>query len=753
MARFSLRGDRYAWLIVFLSILPAILLMPKRARIRGDGVFYYAYLPALCLDHTLDLRSQYQQYPHAWLQSYWVDLNVPGRPRNWFPIGPAMLWSPFFLLGQEVAKLAGDTGTPPGYSAYQFAFVFAGTLLYALAGLLILYRILKDYFSPPVAFLSVTGIWLATFLIYYSTIDASYSHALDFFMACVVLQAWLAWRKEPERIARGIGLGILIALAALVRWQSLALFLFPASDLLSLGWARRPVGPAKSFRIAASRLLLISVVAVGVFFAVQNPVWKVVNGQGILSFGLRGDWKNPFFWNALFSARNGLFTWTPIAWFCVAGFVLLIRREPRLASVFLVFFAFQVYISTVHGVWYGGDSYGARRLSSALPMLAFGLGAFLELAFSKRVVKLALAVIAALILWNLGLMADYYTDAQPHDRALSFMGVVKRRYHDIGDPLSFPANWIFALRYHLPPERYDVVVGNYFFPYGTLGTGIEFGNPAYRPFLVDGWSPYEARADALWAEGTRSRILLPLYRTEDCKFLFQVYPFSDPALARDQTMELKVNGASVGKRTLPRNSAWSLVEFEIPRRVERRGVSELELDYAYAASPLELGSGSDSRKLSVRFRQLEIARVFNFADPFNRPFLIEGWGRYEAESDALWAEGTRSRILLPLFASRDYRLRFEVRPFTPPNFTGEQTVELRVNGASVGTRMLAADSGWTTIEFEVPARVQAPAGNELELNYGYASTPSGVAQGSSAEGPSIQFRRLEIVPEFSPLSP
>jgi hypothetical protein len=202
-------------------------------------------------------------------------------------------------------------------------------------------------------------------------------------------------------------------------------------------------------------------------------------------------------------------------------------------------------------------------------------------------------------------MKDYYTFVQRPNRTFSFADVIKRRYQTIGNPFSFPANWVFAIRYGISPAVYDIVVGDYFHEFGSLGNAVDFGSPRYRPLLVEGWGEDEG-IGSIWAVGSRSRILVPLYQKKPYSLTFYAFAFKIPNSDKQQTMEVLWNGTSVGSWAVPAGGNWSEQKFEIPKSIVRRGINEVELRYAYAVSPLELGLSGDHRRLSVRFRKMKI---------------------------------------------------------------------------------------------------------------------------------------------------
>src|SRR5262249_40881489 len=113
--------------------------------VTSDGRFYYAYLPAVLLDGTLDFEGQYRRH---WGSAF-VPLLLPDRPglgyaRNKFPVGQPLTLLPFFLLGHGLALgLRALTGSAwfacDGYSVpYQVC------CLAAVAGLAWLTLVLAD---------------------------------------------------------------------------------------------------------------------------------------------------------------------------------------------------------------------------------------------------------------------------------------------------------------------------------------------------------------------------------------------------------------------------------------------------------------------------------------------------------------------------------------------------------------------------------------------------------------------------------
>src|SRR5919108_1212656 len=93
----------------------------------GDGVMYYVYVRSLLKDGDVDFTNEYAHYGLLERE----DLRVPtrtGHRRSVFSIGPALLWTPSFLLGDAVARVQGMRGESSDLSGYGPTYVNAVAL-------------------------------------------------------------------------------------------------------------------------------------------------------------------------------------------------------------------------------------------------------------------------------------------------------------------------------------------------------------------------------------------------------------------------------------------------------------------------------------------------------------------------------------------------------------------------------------------------------------------------------------------------
>jgi hypothetical protein len=476
---------------------------------------------------------------------------------------------PFYAGGDVLAQLASER--EDGYSRYHIRAVCLASLAYGVAGLVLVSLIVARCFGQRVAFWTSVLLLYATFLIWYVVYEAAMSHAVSFFAAALVLFVWWPGRRDltPER---AIALGLLIGLAATVRWQNAVLLLLPASTLLR---------DLRSRPAAAVGRGVLALVAFGLGVSPQLLAWKAVFGQYLLADPPHGrDFlrlDHPYLLNTLFSSRHGLLYWTPILWAGFLGYFALFRRDRFTAVALALPLLVMSYVNACSGDWWAGGSFSNRRFDSVLPLLALGLGASVALlhdAVRRRPLATVAAIGFAFVLWNQLLIVQYRERKIPADDTVSFAAVtgynakLVGRY--AGTPLAWPANLFFAAEHGLPASRYDLMAGKYlFYRQENLGGLVKVGDGRADPALFAGdWSPPVGCGDARCREVLgRARVMAPLDVPEDLDLTVRAQG--------EGTLSLAVNGRAVA--AFPLEAETRGLRARVEERFWRRELNDVSL--------------------------------------------------------------------------------------------------------------------------------------------------------------------------------
>ena len=530
------------YVALLLMLLP--LLHFRGYRLRGDGLWYYSFAHSVAVDFDIDLGNQYRRLGMEERRGS-QPVRETGLPRYTFPVGAPLAWVPFIWLGHASAWLANVHGVETAYDGFSDPYlhtVALGNLLLGWLGLLVLDRFLRRWFEPAIAFLATVATGLGSFLGWYMTYHAIYTHALTFLLVALFLHRWVDGPKTSRDYAI---LGLVLGAAVCVRWQNAVFGLLPAWHLVAHA-RRKEWTPILVFGATAFAAVLPQLVSWKIIF--DRFYVGVPQGIGYVR------WGDPFLTETLFSSRHGLFSWSPILLVAVCGLPGFVRRNPRVGLPFVLLLVLLTYVNSSVSDWWAGGSFGARRFDSVLPILALGLatavafGVELARRYPRTVVG---AVLLGFITANGLLMEQSRKGRIPVDDTISWQAAAEGGLEDVFDgvgyPFSFPMNWLFASRYDRPKTQYDILVGKYLFhSMQNLGGVIDLG-VRDAAFIGNGWSGVkdwgDRRRAVRWAEAPGAGIFVPTDRAEPIRFYIEC---AVPEGVPPAPIEVWLNGSRIG---------------------------------------------------------------------------------------------------------------------------------------------------------------------------------------------------------------
>lgn len=426
--------------------------------VRGDGVGYYALARAPLIEHSLDFSHDYQNANPSFRDRRVDENGEPklifrtptGHLENHFSVGPAMLWTPFLLVthaGVLLARALGSSIPADGFSTpYRITMAFA-TAIYGFLGLLLAFRLTRQYVEERWALLATLAIWWASSLPIYMYFNPSWSHAHSAFAVALFLWYW-----HKTRANRSLAQWLLLVLTAglmlnvyYANAMVLAVLLveaFPQYLSAFRGDPRSSRETARLSRLLASHFLFAAILLVSLLPTLLAHY--IIYGNAFESGYIPvryWPWFSPAFFGVLFSSNHGLLTWTPVLLFSILGLFLFWRRLPRVGAPLLAaFLAFYVFIAC-YPDWAGISSYGNRFFVSLTALFIPGLGVSLErfaLFFRSRRAAFAAAFIslALLVLWNAGLMFQWGVHLIPPRGPVSFSEVAHNQFFVVPRVLS-----------------------------------------------------------------------------------------------------------------------------------------------------------------------------------------------------------------------------------------------------------------------------------------------------------------------------
>ena len=584
------------------------------ARLQSDGFYYYAYLRSMAFDHDFNFTNDYtllglQDHPQ---------LFQPTRTKHAqsaASIGPAILWSPFFAAGHVVARSL-NTRHPEidaqGISfPYRQAICVAG-LFYGLVGCWFCFRIARRYFEPIVAGLAVALVVSGSFLLWYFVKEPSMTHAPSMMAVALFVWVWVWMRERAFDSATPRGatfqmwatLGAVAGLMTLIRWQNALFSLLPLCDVLAafLRARRSDRGGIGDVVIGGAIFTLTAVVV----FVPQMVAWRSIYGSwlAVSPLGPQIRWAHPQVIDILWSSRNGLLSWSPILYVAAIGLVMFAVAQPATGIPLLIALAAMAYFNATIQDWWGSDGFGGRRFDGTIPMFCLGVAAFIRYAVSltqRHPLRVVTAGAALLVIWNLTLMSAANDGAFRIGTTVSYgdtFAAQGRAFHQwFGNPFSYPASLLFALRNRVSPAAYDLLRTNRFLsdplrPYGRVDIGTDDGW-----LIEDGWhgAEHDGPITFRWASSP-AVLMIPLDHAAALTVQIRLHAFGFPS-APGQTLSLEVNGHTYGP--VPLRDSWDTLEFATSADAWRGGVNRVQLQFAWRHTPAEVGLGGDTRPLAA----------------------------------------------------------------------------------------------------------------------------------------------------------
>jgi len=403
---------RRQWIVLvslFLLSLPAVT--PRIYS--SDEIQYFAYLRSLWFDRDLSFENEYRYFYDRGVarsdgfHETFLELRTDaGRRINFGTIGCAILWSPFYAVGDLAARA---TGAPrDGFSTPYLAAIAYGSAVYGWLALVLAIRC-ADRLGYN-GFVGALAVWLGTPLAFYMYVAPPFSHACSAFAVALFTWMWLRVRDQwtPAGMA---ALGAAGALMVMVREQDVFFGAAAAVDfgVWALGFGPWTGGGSRSLKPKVQSVVTAAIAFV-VVYAPQLAAYEIVNGHfgPHASVSNKMHWWSPHIFQVMFDPQHGYFVWTPLALLAIVGLGMLATRS-REGAILLLMVALQFYIGGSVESWTVAGGFGQRRLVSISAALVIGYSCLWSLARARAARTALVAVTLIAVYWNLALTAEFAT--------------------------------------------------------------------------------------------------------------------------------------------------------------------------------------------------------------------------------------------------------------------------------------------------------------------------------------------------------
>lgn len=355
------RWKRRPLLIIIGTHLLLGLIFLNPGWIKPDSVGTYAYLRSMVIDRDLSFLNEWHGFglvrQHFTL---FKETSEDGRVANHWWIGTSILSLPFYLVAHVHHVVAGRPldGVTGAYSVL----LAWSSVAFTAAALYLIWALTAAYEARN-RIIAITATLIGTPLFFYTYRMPLGTHAAGALL--VGLLTWILLRDDGKHTGEFF-VGLVFGLTVATRLQHFVL----GGAVAVAGW--RQQWTVKGWcRFAAGAALGWSPQAIAWWVIYGNPLGPLAKGAN-----LTGSTWSPFrdiaLLDVLVSGWHGLFVWSPVVVFAIAGWLSL-RKERREADILLLMFAGEWLANgLLDRYFWGGMSFGGRRfLDLAVP---YGVG-------------------------------------------------------------------------------------------------------------------------------------------------------------------------------------------------------------------------------------------------------------------------------------------------------------------------------------------------------------------------------------------
>ncbi len=332
-----------------------------------DPSFYYAQVRSPIIDDDLNF------YNDTNTSGVETAPTATGLQPTTYPIGPAILWSPFFLAA-HILVTRFFPAYADGLSAPYIAFVSIGTIFYALLGMLINYKMLRSLSDKFTSILTCAMCVAATPLFFFIFRQPITAHTTTLLLSALILWVFLMLDEGQLPIqVSGLLFGVFLGLLFINRWSGIFLGVFPMIYYL--------VQIKKRFDKNKLSTLIPILIQIAIFIAVfaitispQIILWYRLHNRLLIIPQSPRSWitelRDQNIHNIFIHTNRGMLFWAPFMLVGLLGIFWIKNPRLRLGSILTI--VLLLLLLGLREDWFGGGLYGTRYFLEVLPIIALG---------------------------------------------------------------------------------------------------------------------------------------------------------------------------------------------------------------------------------------------------------------------------------------------------------------------------------------------------------------------------------------------
>lgn len=352
-----------------------------------DPSFYYAQIRSPLIENDLDFRNETRT------GNLETEYTVTGLQNSLWPIGPSILWSPWFLAAHGVLLLT-RPGQADGFYFPYISLVSLGSAAYGIGGLFLIHRLCRHFSTKAYAWMTTVLCLGATPLFFYVFRQPIMAHTTGFLVSTAMMLIYMVLTQSQVLSQQsGILFGVTWGLCFLTRWTGLLMGIVPLTYLTEhLAQAIRARSRSQAKQVVQQALVMLAAFALTI--SPQLVLWYRLHGSFFAMPQSPGSFVDSILpinlLNVFLHTNRGLVFWCPFVLIGMAGIALIPNKRVRLiATISLIC---HVVLIGYRRDWYSGGGFGARYFIETLPFTAIGFVCILDKIPSQAIWRLLLVL-------------------------------------------------------------------------------------------------------------------------------------------------------------------------------------------------------------------------------------------------------------------------------------------------------------------------------------------------------------------------
>lgn len=410
-----------------------------------DPSFYYAHIRSSIIDGDLNFYNDTQT------GSIEVQPTQTNHQPSLHPIGPGLLWSPFFLVAHLITTIS-NPSQADGLSLPYIAAVSVASMVFAGIGLLIVYKLTKRYSDRFAAIIACLLCLAATPLFFYIFRQPISAHSTTLLITASMV--WVFVSLEEEKIPfrwSGLLFGSLLGLIFINRWSGLIMAVYPLVFYIKV-----ILSSYRGKKMAnLTQILIQTAISLGAFLIAISPqiiAWLHIYGKFLVIPQHEGmlisELKEINLLALFFASNRGLLTWAPFIFLGMLGLFWIKDRSLKIAAILHALLL--IIILATRTDWYGGGLFGTRYFLEVLPVIAIGfVSLWSAIPISDRIKPAILVLFSAVAVTHQFVLMH----------AVEFgieQGWINLKNYLVGKPVGLRFQWLSFQRLASDPESWLV---------------------------------------------------------------------------------------------------------------------------------------------------------------------------------------------------------------------------------------------------------------------------------------------------------